>query len=114
VAATHTRFAARVGKILRHHADDGRRVPVDADLPADDGAIATVSVLPKFVREHRDLFRAGLFVGGTEVAAEQRCDAEHAEQVRADVRAVVAFGTIQVAQVDRRTRCAGDLGDAAG
>jgi hypothetical protein len=107
------RFAARVGEILRHHADDRRRVGIDADLAADNGPVAAVAILPKLVREHRHLFRARLFVCRVEVAAKQRCDAEHAEQVRADVGAVVAFRTIKIAQVDRRARCAGDIGDTS-
>ena len=71
----------------RHHANDGVRLAIDFDAPADDARIAVIAALPDFVAEHHDRFGARPVIIFAEGAAEDRLDTESGKQVRRDCRA---------------------------
>ena len=70
----------------RHHADDGVRLVVDLDAPADDRRIAAEAALERRpAQENRPRRRLRLLlVVGTERAAERGVGAEHREEIGRD------------------------------
>ena len=63
----------------RHHADDRRRLAVDADGQAEHAAIAAVARLPEGVAEDHDALGARRVVAAPEAAAEQHRLAQQVE-----------------------------------
>ena len=103
-------FLVRIRESFRHHADDGCRRRVDADLASDDRRIAAVALLPDPPGKNDDRGTAGSLVVGVEIAAERRRDAERAPEIRADAGAVEALRLVHVAEVDGFLAEAADFG----
>jgi hypothetical protein len=103
IVKRHPEFLGlRKFEALRHHADDGRRFPVNPDRLADDARIAAEIALPDVVAEDRRLFRARFIVVRREIAADDRRHPDDAEEILGDVTAGITLGIILVGDVDRR------------
>ena len=90
---------------FRHHADDRRRVVVDAHRPADHAGILAVAIDPHGVTDQRHGLGAGFVVVRNEVATDHRPHAERAERVGRHERAVETLGRLALV-ADIRHRAA--------
>jgi hypothetical protein len=90
----------REGEAGRHDADDGGGAAVEADGLAEDIGDAAEVGLPELVGDEGGLFRAGLIVGGGEVASAGRGYAEDFQEVFRDVGAGEALGIALIGEVD--------------
>ena len=103
-------FVARIGEIFRHDADHCRGLSIDPDFASNDRCISAIACAPERVRKHRYCGRAGLCVFVGEIATQCGSDAEDMEQIRCDVRTVIALGAVHVAEIDRRSTGRCDIG----
>ena len=90
----------RVVRHVRQHADDGVRPVVHLEHLPDDVPVAAELALPVRVADDQHRRRARLVVVGHERAAEDRLDAEDAEEVRRDHAGVDAIGLAALQQVE--------------
>ncbi len=90
--------ASELGAIepRRSHPDDGKRMPVDLEIPADYRRVRAVLAFPDAVAHHRDQRRACLVVGVGHQPAHQRLHAQGAEKVPRHI--------LPVARIHRRLR----------
>ena len=99
----------------RRHADDGARLTVNANGPADDVRAATKAALPERFADHDLMVLSPDLIARLQRAAEDRRDAERLEKVRRDEVSLHALGTIAAGEVDipphgrRHTSERGDL-----
>jgi hypothetical protein len=76
---------------LRHDADDGGGLSVDAHRLADDAGGAVVALLPKSVPKHHHGRCAGIAVAGHEAAAQDGRCVQHGKQARSGVFQVIGL-----------------------
>src|SRR6185295_1286497 len=87
----------------RQHADDGERLSVEPNSAADHPGLATEIPMPEFVAEDE----RARWLPGSELAAENRSDTDHREEVARhpaylDLRRLVTTGQVLA---DRAQRC---------
>ena len=95
----------------RRDADDRERCPVQRDRLAEDTLVAAETFLPEGMAQHRDVRTARAIVIGGEGAAEERLDAERAEEIFGDANALEIFRIAPAGEGESGERLRGELGE---
>ena len=86
----------RQPEVVRHDADDCRRLAGDLDLASHYGRISPESSLPQAVAKDHDVRSVGPIFFGREIAAEQRSHAEYGKHIGHDIRDADALRALAV------------------
>jgi hypothetical protein len=87
-------------KIWRHHPDDGVRLVVQGNLPADDATIGRVPARPQLGAQDDDKVMPGLLVRWKKRAAKDGGYTEKRKQTGRGHRAADALGTVAVGKIE--------------